>query len=278
MKTVTKIIARSETGLTLQEFIARELSLSRNRAKALLDSRGVLVNRERVWMARHPLKPGDVIQIPEMPSRQPPRQAHIPILFDQDGFIVADKPSGILSNGPASLESALQTQTGCPALQAVHRLDRDTTGCLLLARSTERFEQAVEWFRNQRVRKAYHVLTVGTMDKAHQEVRTPIDGQSAVTRLTVVSTGRDASHLYAEIETGRTHQIRRHLQDIGLPVLGDRHYGHHTLSSRETTIPRQMLHASLLEFPSAANEARTIRIQSKIPADFQAAMKLFGLK
>lgn len=278
MKTVTKVIAQNETGLTLQDFIAKHLSLSRNRAKALLDARGVLVNRERVWMARHPLKPGDVVQIPELPSRETPRQAAIPILFDQDGFIVADKPAGILSNGPASLESALQAQVACPALQAVHRLDRDTTGCLLLARAPELFEKAVEWFRAQRVRKAYHVLTAGTADKAPREVRTPIDGQSAMTRLTVISTGRDASHLYAEIETGRTHQIRRHLQDIGLPVLGDRHYGHHALSSREAAIPRQMLHATLLEFPSPANEARTVRIQSKLPADFQAAMKLFGLR
>jgi 23S rRNA-/tRNA-specific pseudouridylate synthase len=278
MKTVTRVVSRAEAGVTLQDFLAGHLALSRNRSKALLDSRCVLVNRERVWMARHILQPGDSVQIPESPPTMAARNTDIAILFDAGGFVVADKPPGIVSNGPNSIESDLQKQLACPDLLAVHRLDRDTTGCLLFARSSALFDQAVEWFRSHQVRKAYHVLVVGSADSSRREVRSLIDGRTAVTRLTVIDACREASHLYAEIETGRTHQIRRHLIDIGLPVLGDRQYGHHPLSSREATIPRQMLHAALLEFPAPTCETRHGSVQSPIPSDFRKAMRLYGLK
>jgi 23S rRNA-/tRNA-specific pseudouridylate synthase len=278
MKTVTRVVSRADAGVTLQDFIAVHLALSRNRAKALLDSRGVLVNRERVWMARHILQPGDSVQIMETAPTRATRNTDIAILFDDGGFIVADKPPGIVSNGPDSIESNLQQQLACPDLLAVHRLDRDTTGCLLLARSSALFDKAVAWFRSHRVRKAYHVLVVGSADSSRREVRSLIDGRTAVTRLTVLDSCREASHLYAEIVTGRTHQIRRHLIEIGLPVLGDRQYGHHPLSIQEATIPRQMLHAALLEFPSPTCDARHESVQSQIPADFRKAMRLFGLK
>ena len=189
---------------------------------------------------------------------------------------MADKPPGLVSNGPDSVESRLRELTGKPGLRAVHRLDRDTSGCLLFAFDDALFDRMVALFRAEKIGKLYHALTMGRI-AADTAIEKPLDGQKAVTRIHVLDANKLASHVQARIETGRTHQIRKHLAMIRHPVLGDREYGNAApLDEVYQSLPRQMLHAFRLEYPDPETNA-PVRVESPLPWDFRAAMKRLGL-
>jgi RluA family pseudouridine synthase len=275
MKPTTLTVA-SHAGSTLQDFLSAQLGLSRNQAKALLDDRSVLVNRQRVWMARHVVENGDIVEVVGT-VRPGPASSDIPILVDIPGYLIADKPAGILANGPDSAESLLRESRGEPDLRAAHRLDRDTSGCLLVARGKKAFEDAVAMFRERKVGKTYRTIAAGRMESAQRVIAFPLDGLTALTRIRTISANRNASYLEVAIETGRTHQIRRHLTMVGHPVLGDRHHGtRQAVSDRQLTIPRQMLHACALSFKHPS-DGSLVRAQSPLPADFRACLARFGL-
>ena len=153
---------------TLQDFLAAKLGVSRRAAKAVIDGRSVWVNRRAVWMARHDLKTGDVVEVPravasaarrhaggEKAANAPAERRHVRVLVEAGDYLVADKPAGMLSNNdPKSVEAVLREQLGEPELQAVHRLDRDTTGCLLFARTPVAHLAAVEVFKTRSVSKS----------------------------------------------------------------------------------------------------------------------------
>jgi 23S rRNA-/tRNA-specific pseudouridylate synthase len=133
----------------LQDFIAAKLAISRRMAKAVIDGRETWVNRSCIWIARHSLTTGDVIDIParvakgatkkDAPASKSEKR-HIRVLWKDDNYLVADKPSGVLSCGADnSAEAILRGQENLPNLVAVHRLDRDTTGALLFAKSHAAF-------------------------------------------------------------------------------------------------------------------------------------------
>jgi 23S rRNA pseudouridine1911/1915/1917 synthase len=266
----------SQRGMSLLDFLAGNRGLSRNRAKALIDTRNVFVNRRRVWMARHQLEAGDSVEIGEtVESKQ--MATRLPILFQDSNYIVVDKPAGTISNGPDSAESILKEQINMPSIAAVHRLDRDTGGCLLFAKTKEALDAAISLFRKHDMKKTYHVIVIGEMRSKERTISLPVDGQRAVTRLKALDSNRSASHLLATIETGRMHQIRKHLASIGNPVLGDSHYGPQTEATRKTmSVARQMLHASSLEFTCPLSRRR-IRVIAPLPPDFRRCLAVFKL-
>ncbi len=204
---------------------------------------------------------------------------HIRVLLETKDFIVADKPAGVLSNGaPGSAETILREQLNEPNLQAVHRLDRDTSGCLLFARSYAAYLAAVEVFKTHKVRKEYRAIVAGCFPYAHQRIDAPLDGQPAVSHVLREHSAADASFLKVRIETGRTNQIRRHLASVRFPIVGDRTFGlKHARDPRLMSVPRQMLHASSLELPDPTVKGATIKVHSPLPADFRATLKLFGM-
>lgn len=260
--------------MPLLAFLARRLKLSRKKSKALLDSRNVFVNGQRVWMAHHALQAGDRVVTPAaaVPARLP-----IPILFQDAHYLVADKPPGLLANEKDSAETRLRDGLGIPALRAAHRLDRDTSGCLLLAKSAEALARAVELFRGRQILKIYHAIVAGRVHPAERTITTPIDGERAETRLRVLDTSRLASHLRVRIDTGRTHQIRLHLQSIGHPVLGEKAYGAGIeLPPEFLEIPRQMLHARVIEFTHPFSAKRT-RVEAPLPRDFRDGLRRLRL-
>ena len=281
----------------LQDFLASRFGLSRRTAKAMIDGRNVWVNRKCVWIARYALKTGDLVEIPDAVVRGAVRQSaaakpaaaraegaapakrHVRVLWRNGPYLVADKPAGMVScDDPKSVESLLRVQEGIPTLVAVHRLDRDTTGCLMFAVDHAAFLAAVEVFKTRRVTKVYHAIAAGRFKFAHQVIDTPLDGEEAVSRVTREATGDEASFLRVRIETGRTNQIRRHLASIRFPVIGDRVFGLKSARDpRLMRVPRQMLHASTLELPDPAGSKEPIRVHSPLPADFRAALKLFGM-
>ncbi len=265
---------KADQGRPLLEFLASELAVSRRKAKGLLDRRVVFVNRRRIWMARHPLRPGDRIEIIE---DQPPATQPCPVLWRDGQLIAVNKPAGVEVTGKDALEGRLRDELSCPSLAAIHRLDKNTTGCLLFAVEPEIKSRMIDLFRENAIQKSYRALAAGRMKSPTRTIRVPIDGKSAITHLKVVKSTDIASHLSVRIETGRTHQIRKHLAGIGHPILGDPQYGGGKITVDEhRTLPRPMLHAEELRFPHPDTGAE-IHVQAPLPEDFRQALRTLKL-
>ena len=271
-------VTKAETGVTLQNFLAERLKLSKRGAKDLIDQRQVWVNRQCIWMARHQLRGGDTVEAQAGTAAQAVQSVkRIRILSETDRYLFADKPYGMLTIGPGSLEEALREQTGNSALRCVHRLDKDTSGCLLVAKDDEAFDAAVSVFKTRRVKKLYEFLAVGRIETAASTIATPIDDEPAKTTIRRIAFNNDATFGSARIETGRTHQIRIHLASIRHPVVGDRLHGLKTSRDpRFMRVPRQMLHATELELDDPLGRGH-LRAHSPLPADFRRCLQMFGL-
>jgi len=296
---ITSLCVNKPDPKVLQDFLALKFALSRRTAKAVVDGRNVWVNRKCVWIARFALKTGDVVEVPaqivkgakrqssasqtsqtiQTSQTSQPAKRHIRVLWQNDAFLVCDKPAGLVScDDPKSVETVLREQEKVPTLEAVHRLDRDTTGCLLFAKNRAAFLAAVETFKTHKVSKVYHAVVVGSFKFAHQVIDAPIDNQPAVSRVSREAAGADASFLRVRIETGRTNQIRKHLASIRFPIVGDRVFGlKNARDPRLMQVPRQMLHASTLTLPDPLDPHAEIKVHSPLPADFRACLKLFGM-
>ena len=276
----------------LQDFLALKFSLSRRTAKAMIDGRSVWVNRKCVWIARFALRTGDLVEIPSQVVKGALKQSggedarretkdvrHVRVLWSNESYLVCDKPAGLVScDDPKSVETILREQEKIPTLEAVHRLDRDTTGCLMFAKNHAAFLAAVEVFKTHKVSKVYHAVATGSFKYAHQVIDSPIDGQPAVSKVTREGASADASFLRIRIETGRTNQIRKHLASVRAPIVGDRVFGLKSARDpRLMRVPRQMLHASTLTLPDPLSPHDEISVYSPLPADFRATLKLFGM-
>ena len=260
---------------SLQDYLAETLGVSKRVAKQQIDARAVWVNDRCVWMAHHTLHKGDIVRLPARvasPTALSARPKKIKILVEDDDFLVADKPAGLLSEGSdASAEAILRLQTANPDLRAVHRLDRDTTGCLLFAKSETAFEAAVEVFRVHHIRKTYRAIVQERWDAASSTLDLPIEEERALTHITCVRANDRASHLLLRIETGRTHQIRRHLAMARHPIVGDRQYGPKTIEDPLLqTARRPLLHAAELLMEHPLHPERDLKAFSPIPQDFQS--------
>ncbi len=278
------IVARDEHGVTLQDFLANRLKVTKRAAKSMVDARVVWVNKKLIWMARHPLAAGDKVAFVVTRStgarqdKSHDKAPHIRILWQDEWYLAADKPAGVLTQGRDSAEELLRKQEGNPEIQAVHRLDRETSGVLLFSKNAEAWEAAVAMFKTHRVVKHYNAIASGNVDRQHSTLNDEIEGERAVTHLRRLYGNPEASFLALRIETGRTHQIRRHLAGIRHPIIGDRQYGlKKSEDLRVLSVTRQMLHASELELPHPIVLGQSIRAHSPLPADFRAALKLYGL-
>lgn len=270
------VISRAEHGQSLLDNLAERLQLSRRQAKKLLDQRCVFVNQRRVWMARHVLHAGNAVEVYPWPRS---RHGDLSILFENAHYVIANKPAGMPVDGSNGVEAALRRMRKASYAHArlVHRLDRDTSGCLLLAKTQEAFDRMIPLFQQRLVAKVYHALVLGRFPTDRREIRQAIDGKEAVTRVMLISANEKASHLRIRIETGRTHQIRKHLQMVRHPVLGDRHYGLGPLPDAHwRAVPRQMLHAAQLAFRDPVS-GEAVRVRSPLPPDFLRELRKLNL-
>lgn len=259
------------------DFLVRRLGVSNRGAKRLLDARVVFVNGERVWMAHHPLRAHDQIEVHDLPETAAARPKDL-ILYEDEDFVVANKPANVLSNGSDSLESELRTKLRLRSLGAVHRLDRDTSGCLLFAKHDAAREAMISIFRNQEITKVYQVIVAGGVKFASETIDAAIEGKTAITHLKTLRRSQEASLLQVHLGTGRTHQIRKHLAAIRHPVLGDKAYGTGvTLPPMFRSIPRQMLHAEMLSFTSPIS-GKKITVHAPLPADFRKWLNTLQLQ
>lgn len=266
-------VARREDGTPLQDFLAARMGVSRRAAKQQIDARIVRVDGQCVWMARHRLRPGAVVTVAGFvasPTAVSERPSKATVLWEDASYLIADKPAGMVVNEAAfSLETLLRTQTANPDLRASHRLDRDTTGCVLFSKSAEAHEAAVAVFKRHGVAKTYRAVVGGRWDATSSTIDLPLDGRRALSLVHCLRANNKASHLAVRIETGRTHQIRRHLAMARHPVLGDGVYGPKVVEDLGLMrIVRPLLHAVELELEHPLVQGARIKAFSPLPQDF----------
>lgn len=275
MSRATFQMTAHEDGLLLVDVLADRLRCSKKQARVLLDARQVFVNGQRVWMAKHRLKQKDILE-----TVRPEAKTHkIEILKRVGDLLIVNKPSGMVTNGSErSLEVRLQHELSHSQICAVHRLDRDTSGCVLFAANVAAKEQMIPLFKDQRIVKIYRAIAIGRVADSLKTITRDIDGESATTRVSVLDHNRNASYLELRIHTGRTHQIRKHLAAMRHPVLGDKEYaGEQRGNPVFRAVPRQMLHACRLILPDPHSGA-VLRVSAPVPEDFQAILHALKLK
>lgn len=271
------LISPRDHGKSLQVFLKESLQISNRQAKALLDNRAVLVNGQRVWMAKHLLRKGDQVEWPSLPTAPKPG-APVNILYRDDALLAVNKAPGRVSDrDDKSVESVLRLQENNPALRALHRLDKETSGLLMFLHGSEHREAYLDLFRRQEIQKIYQVLLTGKPDRDRITVRKSLDGKSAETHFRILKSKGDFCIAECRIDTGRLHQIRRHALEMGCRVAGDRQYGAEMpLNALEKTLSRQMLHALSVDFICPLSR-RKIHIHAPLPADFRDAAGQMGL-
>lgn len=279
-----RFVVRQPAGL--KPFLARVLNISLRKAKQLIDTRNVFVNNQRIWIATHRLQPGDCVEV-AAPNR--PTSIRLPVLYEDDHLLVVNKPPLLISAQAAgSVEDRLRTERQLPDLQAIHRLDRDTSGVLLLAKDSATFNHYRQVWRTRSVAKRYLAIVLNPARFQQTEVRLPVAGRNAVSSVRVLNRTARFSLLQIDTVTGRRHQIRIHLRAIGHPIVGDKQYGAHIITDELTKkVLRQMLHCWRitlppgLEAPQAADQlaSRTQQFVAPVPADFRLlAIRLKLLK
>lgn len=279
------IVLKPEAGTSIQEFLALHMKVSKRVAKQHIDARVVRVNGKNIWIAHHVLKQDDVVVVlapVASPTAISNRVKKLTILFEDADYLVVDKPRGILTNeSDFSLESIIRTQTGIATIQASHRLDRDTTGCLLMSKTQAAHDAVIEVFKQHHVIKTYRTVVYGRWDARASTIELPIDGERALTHVHCLFATNAASHLSVRIETGRTHQIRRHLAMARHPVVGDTQYGPKLVEDeRLKRLTYPLLHSVELEMEHPT-KGGTLKVFSPLPQDFHRwllALKLIEPK
>jgi 23S rRNA pseudouridine1911/1915/1917 synthase len=265
-----------QEGLRLFEIIASELGISKKKAQAALDAKQVLVNGKRVWMKNHLVKDDDRIEI-LIEDRAPTIPKKIQILWQDADLMIVNKPAFLLTNASdKSLEERLRKQEKNAEIYAVHRLDKETSGCVIFAKSPAAKTMMIPLFKGRDIMKIYRAITIGQFPKKWTEIRTDIAGFMSTTLVKTLDSNRHTSYLELRIETGRTHQIRRHLAVKRYPVLGDKKYAG-TGNELSLVQPRQMLHAYRLIFAHPKTK-ETIRVLAPLPPDFKKCLAQLKLR
>lgn len=275
MKKNNFTVKYKQEGKSLSDVISEKLIISKKQTKLWIDAKLVLVNKKRIWMRNHIVKEGDLIEILNTTnSTKKPKK--VSIIWKDDHYLIVNKPAGILSNASnESLENILKNQENNPKICAVHRLDKETSGCLIYATSPNAKKKAIPLFKQKKIIKIYRTLTIGKFPNSWKEIRTDIDGYMATTLIKILDNNKNASYLEVQIETGRTHQIRKHLASKRYPVLGDKKYAG-TKNEISLIQPRHMLHAYRLIFTHPFTNKK-INIVSPIPNDFKNNLRKLKL-
>ena len=301
-------VGAEAAGQRLDSFLASHLQdISRTRIQHAISDGDILVN-EHVTKSSHRLRDGDYIEI-DLPEPPPvelvPEAIPIDIVYEDDDLIVVNKPAGMVVHPGAGIDSGtlahalvhhfnlLSGTAGRIRPGIVHRLDKETSGLLVVAKNNLVHERLSDQFRDRQVFKEYVALVYGRLSKEHGEIdarigRSPHNrtrmsvlkggaGRTAVTIFQVAQRYEDFTLLNVQIKTGRTHQIRVHLAHIGHPVVGDITYG----GGRENSIRavsikravqalgRQFLHSSKLGLTHPRSGAQ-LKFTSPLPSELDA--------
>jgi 23S rRNA pseudouridine1911/1915/1917 synthase len=302
--TVEKSLPSARLDVFLRETFP---AASRGTMQRLIEQGCVLVNGKTVKPTHTP-RAGEEIEIvwPDArPAEAQPEDIPLDILFEDESLLVVHKPPGLVVHPAAGHEehtlvnallhhckNSLSGIGGVARPGIVHRLDKETSGCLVVAKNDATHLALAEQFEARTVEKIYDALAIGKLERDAGEIRASIarhpahrkrmavhhseDARFAHTSYRVLERLVQATHAEAEIHTGRTHQIRVHFQFIGHPLVGDKTYGAKANKSFAEftgyTAPRVMLHARKLSFVHPRT-GKKVKFTAPLPEDFQAAVK-----
>ncbi|MDH7502603.1 MAG: RluA family pseudouridine synthase [Verrucomicrobiota bacterium] len=290
----------------LDVFLQREFPcISRSTLARLIRDGHVLVNGVTVKPSHQP-RQGEQITIawPELrPATPEPEPIPLDILYEDETLIVLNKPAGLVvhpaAGAPAgTLVNALLYHcrgelsgiAGVARPGIVHRLDRDTSGLMVVAKNDAGHLALSRQFARRHIEKVYHALVCGKLEPEAGEISAPIarhpshrkmmavidKGRPAITAYRTIEIFRGATLVEARPRTGRTHQIRVHFKHIGFPLVGDKSYGKRPnaklFEDTGYVAPRQMLHAQRLSFVHPLTQ-QTLTFEAPWPADFAEAVR-----
>lgn len=303
-------LVETASGERLDAYLARILpDVSRSQAAQLIADGHVTLNGRNPRKSEKP-QSGDeiIVVIPEVqPSTVEPEDTPLTIVFQDEDLLVIDKPAGqVVHPAPGHAKGTLvhallhhvKDLSGIGGVQRpgiVHRLDKDTSGLLLIAKHDVAHRALSLALKKREIRRTYLAAAWGHLAEDEVRVEAPIarsphhrqrmaivsSGRPAATRFYRLERWKAADFLRAELETGRTHQIRVHLLSLGHPVVGDLVYGAKAAQAMSGStqswsralarrVPRQFLHAARLEFDHPRSGER-LRFESPLPADLAQA-------
>ncbi len=297
-------IDENNDGQRLDNFLIGQLKgVPRSWVYRVLRRGEVRVNKGRCKPARR-LQIGDVVRIP--PVRQTNKQADIPsarriaeieksICYEDDLLLIVNKPAGVAVHGGSGLSHGVieilrASRPNAAFLELAHRLDRETSGCLMLAKKRSALRRLQELQRDGKIEKRYLALLAGRTRKGSWRVDSPLkkntlksgervvrvdpEGKPAITHFKVKQRFAEAFLVEAELETGRTHQIRVHAASNGTPILGDPKYGDEAANRvmRKLGLRRLFLHAASLRFDWPGVRG-SFRIEAPLPTELQSVIE-----
>jgi len=270
-------VSEDEAGQRIDNFLARYLKgVPKSHIYRILRRGEVRVNSGRI-RAQYKVCAGDTVRIPPVRISES-KPGHVPginleqhVLFENPRLLVINKPSGIAVHGGSGLsygiiEALRAERSTAPYLELGHRLDRETSGCLVIAKRRSFLRAFHEQLQQGQVKKLYLALVDGQWQGGKRTVDVPLrknqlrggermvsvdpEGKTAISIFRPVSVYQDTSLVEVELKTGRTHQIRVHGQHIGHPLAGDEKYGDEQFNRRMRAIGlrRMLLHAHMIEF------------------------------
>ena len=299
---LTCVAPTDAVGERLDKMLAANLAdVSRSRVRALLDGGHVSSAGKTITDAAYRVKSGQTFDVflpdPE-PAKPEPQALPLVVVYEDDDVLVIDKPQGMVVHpAPGSPDMTLvngllaycgDRLSGIGGVRRpgiVHRLDKDTSGLLVVAKSNRAHAGLVVQFETRTIRRLYSALVWGVPMPREGVIRADIGrsrtdrkkmavvatgGKTAITRYQVIRTfGAAASLVECRLETGRTHQIRVHLSSIGYPLIGDPVYGRSRTAGRAKLVP-PALHERLFSFPRQALHARRLEFSHPVTGETMA--------
>ena len=291
------VVEEEDKGTRLDQYLVKQLDLTRTRVQNLIKENNIKVNNEKTKVA-YKIEPNDSVRvyIPEVVEKDiEAEDIKLDIVYQDGDIAIINKYSGMVVH-PAhghysgTLVNAILFQikdlsgiNGEMRPGIVHRLDKDTSGLIIVAKNDKAHTKLTEMFKNKEIKKTYLAIVKGKVSKETGRIETNIGreekdrkkmsvsrdekkGKLAITTYKVIDSNERYSLLDVNIETGRTHQIRVHMKHIGYPILGDIVYGR-----PDNKIMRQMLHAYKLEFKHPITSEEMV-LEAQLPKDFVEAL------
>jgi 23S rRNA pseudouridine1911/1915/1917 synthase len=307
-RTATVVIEQTLPRERLDTFLRTKFpAVSRGTLQRLMDEGHILVDGKKVKPTHSP-RAGETVSVhwPEpRPAEAKPQNIPLDVLFEDKDFLVINKLAGLVVHPAAGhedntlvnallhhCEGQLSGIGGVARPGIVHRLDKETSGCLVVAKNDQAHLALAEQFAGRSLEKTYHALVCGVMPNDSGDIKAAIarhpthrkrmaatdDGREAHTSYEVIERMSHVTLIAALLHTGRTHQIRVHFQHIGFPIVGDLVYGKRKndalFEATGCEVPRQMLHASKIVLKHPRTKKR-MKFEAPLPKDFQTALKCF---
>ncbi|UFJ40232.1 RluA family pseudouridine synthase [Brevibacillus humidisoli] len=302
------VVTEQDEGQTVEQIVREKLAVSGRMVQRLTRSKGIRLNRKNAYLKRT-VKKGDKVAVriadrertgaASLPETEHPRiltkAPPVEILYEDDHLLVANKPAGMMvhplrETDRATLVEALAAHfqvTGEASVaipHPVHRLDKETSGAVLIAKSSYAHQLADRVLRAGKLHREYIALVSGRVEKNSGTIRAAIirdgrhptkrkwseAGDPAITHYEVLVRGTDTTLVKAWLETGKTHQIRVHFSGLGHPLIGDRLYG-----GKGFGFFRQALHAYRLSFPHPLFD-EVVEVLAPLPEDLRSYLAKAG--